>query len=127
MKLKHPNSEADFVIEPRYFLDVFDVYDREETLGAKLSRIDPNDPQQRIALLREWFFEDPDIAKLSAEHKVELSRVLRRSLDENYDFARLFDRETDHWDFFSLPGSWEVRDPRGFFEEIYRLSLEYWT
>jgi hypothetical protein len=126
MKLKYPDSEVDFVVEPRYFLGVFDVYDREETLGAELDRVDPNDSKQLTELLRRRFFEGPRVAKLSAEHKVELTRVLKRALDENYDFAKLFDAETDHWDCFSLPGSWQVRNPRAFFEEIYRLAGEYW-
>jgi hypothetical protein len=128
VKLKYPDSDFDFVVGPAYFVAQFDVYDREETLGVEYGQFDPNDPKQLTALLRKHFFESPWIARHSVEHRVELTRILKLALDSNFDFAPLFDPyaigASSALEYYSLP--WRVRDPRGFFEELYRLAREYW-
>src|SRR4051812_35082364 len=106
MKLKHPESDADFDVSPAYFITVFDVYDREETLEVELEKFDPNVSQQRTALLRKYCFEGPRVAKLSAEHKSELIRVLKLALDENFDFVKLFETDYDAADYLILPKRW---------------------
>ena len=56
MSLKHINSSADFIVDPRDFLNCFDVYDREETLGEELNQFDPNEQVQLEDLFERYFF-----------------------------------------------------------------------
>jgi hypothetical protein len=76
MLLKYPNSNVDFVVTPAYFLGDFDVYDREETLGARLEKFDPNNDEQLQVVLEQYFFRGARATGLTAEHKAEL--VLNR-------------------------------------------------
>lgn len=126
MKLKFPDSNVDFIVGPSYFLGDFDVYDREETLGAQLARFDPNDLNQLRDLLRERFFEGPRVAKLSAEHKKELLRVLASALEENFDFSALIEPDINSGNNFALPDSWAIKDSRVFFAAIYHQACLYW-
>lgn len=127
MALKYPNSNVAFVVGPGYFLGDFDVYDREETLGAKLDKFNPNDKSQLHLLLDEYFFNGARVASLSPEHKAELIRVLEAALNnEEFDFSALVTHERDPEDYFTLPDSWSIKDPRSMFINIYNITLEHW-
>lgn len=56
MRLKHVNSSADFIVGPEDFLNCFDDYDREETLGEELNQFDPNKSGQLKTLFDRYFF-----------------------------------------------------------------------
>jgi len=125
--LKHPDSNVDFVITPAIVLGDFDIYDREETLGAELDKYNPNDAGDLKSLFDRYFFERRSVRAWSIEHKAEVIRVLVESLkNENFDFFALItmDREPD--DCFTLPNSWDIENPRLFFLEIYEILLDKW-
>ncbi len=125
--LKHPNSNVPFVVGPAYFLGEFDVYDREETLGVRLNRFNPNDESQLRQLLEEFFFKGGRVKNLTSEHKSELLRVLASAImDDGFDFAALIADDRDPDDCFMLPSSWNIEDPRSFFKNIYSIALENW-
>lgn len=128
MKLKHLDSDVDFIVTPAAFLGVFDIYDREETLGCYLDQFNPNDPKQLEKLLEERFFNDKRILRYTVNHKIEMMTVLIKALNnKNFDFAPLLVSDPDNsFDTFTLPHSWEFNRPRFYFEEIYRLALKNW-
>lgn len=124
--LKHPNSDVDFVVTPAYFVGVFNVYDREETLGVRLATFDPNDEEQLVSVMDEFFFNGAWVASLSPEHRNEMLRVLASALaDASYDFDALISDEAVG-EYFYLPAEWEIRDAREFFSRIYQLALARW-
>jgi len=124
MSLKFPDSDVEFVVTPAYFLGDFDVYDREETLGEYLSNFDPNDDDQLCTVLEEKFFNGGRLLKFSLGHKNELLRVLTLALaDADYDFSATIHDEND---YFCLPWSWGIKNPRRFFEAIYIRMYERW-
>ncbi|SHF78774.1 hypothetical protein SAMN02745781_03156 [Vibrio gazogenes DSM 21264] len=124
MSLKFPDSDIEFVVTPAYFLGDFDVYDREETLGEYLSQFDPNDFDQLSYLLDEKFFNGGRLSKFSLEHKYELLKMLAQALsDSSYDFdSVIYERD----DYFCLPYSWVINNPRLFFEIIYLKMYKHW-
>ena len=127
MKLKYPDTDIDFDGSPRNFLECFDVYDREETLGEVLNRFDPNDPVQLSELIRQYVFDPPRVAHLTAGHRALLILELKKALDENYDFGPMFTSDQNSPAVIELPSKWVIRDPRGFFEEIYRQAKVHWS
>lgn len=127
MLLKHPNSDRPFIVSPGYFLGGFDIYDREETLGERLNAFNPNDKNQLRLLLDDRFFKGAIVDQLSVEHKAELMRVLEDALNaEDFDFGVLVSHERDTEDYFTLPSSWDIKEPRLFFLNIYDIALERW-
>lgn len=128
MKLKYPNSSLDFKPSLGWFLGAFDVYDREETLGEKLDRVDPLDPVQLQQLFDQFVFAHIDEAHgYTAEHKAEIVKCLVAALrKETYDFsAHLPDYEDGANDFF-LPSSWAFPRPRYVFEQAYLATVRHW-
>ena len=123
--LKHPGSDLDFSVDVGYFLGDLNVYDREESLGALLETYDPNRSSDLTALVRDRILASKRFERLSADHKRILLQKLRGALALDDDFAKFFDPESAG-DFFALPYSWEIREPRKFFEEIYRQIVESW-
>jgi hypothetical protein len=77
-------------------------------------------------LLRERFFKGARVAKLGAEHKKELVRVLGSALAENFDFSGLIDPDLNPDNCFALPDTWVIKDPRSLFEEIYNQACLHW-
>lgn len=122
--LKDPFLNEPF--EPRlmWFIGVFDVYDREETRGVELEEYNPNDSSDREVLIRKYCLNLP---YLSHRHKLVLLENVKVKLeDPTYDFQLLF--EIDPCEASSWPrGEWDcLEDPRGFFQDIYRLAMEVW-
>jgi hypothetical protein len=115
MKLKYPDSSADFDASPAFLLRDLDVCDREGTLGAELGSFGPNDSMQLTSLLRQYLFEQPFRRTLGVEHKAEPLRILKRSLDEEFCFASLV-RPGGAADHLVLP--WDTRNLRAFFESL---------
>ncbi|MCH8622615.1 hypothetical protein [Undibacterium sp. TS12] len=124
MALKGPMCSADFQPDPTSFLAVFDIYDREESLGVELAKYDPNDFAQLNTLMRDFYFSVKDDF-FKPEHKAELIRVLAEALHDNsYDFAALVVYEYN--EYISLPDTWEIHNPRQFFRNIYTIASEHW-
>jgi hypothetical protein len=125
--IKHPNSNVDFVVGPGFFLGDFDVYDREESLGQRLERFNPNDSAQLRSLMDEFFFKGARVSGLNALHKAELVRVLADALaNKDFDFRELIAPEGDFGDCFALPESWNIVNPRALFLDIYELTIQRW-
>ena len=107
-----------------HFLGPFDVYDREETLGATLDAYDMNDAVQRAALIRRHITSQ--YKELGYRHRHALVQVLARALqDPAYDFQAMLEHDPDCT--HALPARWDAMDePRAFFADIYRLVQRDW-
>ena len=122
--LRDPFLDEEFDPDLMWFIGVFNVYDREETLGEELEIFDPNDENDRSVLIRKYSL---DKSYMSYRHKFVLVQSLASKLsDQNYNFQSLF--EIDESETSSWPrGEWyELADPRGFFEHVYVLAQEVW-
>lgn len=123
--LHHPFlNEEEFLPSSMWFIGVFDVYDREETLGAELGIYNPNVERKRAELIKRYSLH---LNYLSYRHKFVLVKYLATKLgDELHDFQRYFDIDED--EAASWPrGEWyELNNPRDFFEHIYTLVQEVW-
>ncbi|WP_310650425.1 hypothetical protein [Pseudomonas sp. FW300-N1B4] len=107
-----------------WFIGRFDVYDREETLGAELVIYNPNDKFDRAELIKRYAL---DLGCISYRHKLVLVESLANKLgDRNYDFQSLFD--IDEGEAASWPrGEWyELESPREFLQHVYTLAREVW-
>jgi hypothetical protein len=127
MYLHHPRSTVPFVPSPRFVLGPFDIYDREETLGALLDPWDPNDPMQLETLLDLHFF--PWIAEdhgYTVAHRSALVASVQGALaDPNFDYPSLLKPPPDQPEF-SLPPSWSLLDPKRFLAAAYEILLKRW-
>ncbi|MHC8322720.1 hypothetical protein ACYZT4_18850 [Pseudomonas sp. GB2N2] len=124
MMLLDPFLNEEFEPDLMWFVGVFGVYDREETLGAKLEIYDPNDIDDRAELIKKYCL---NLDYLSYRHKFVLVESLAVKLnDEKYNFQGLFDIDED--EAASWPrGEWyELANPRGFLQHVYILAQEYW-
>lgn len=102
----------DEVFEPglMWFIGVFNVYDRGETLGAELEVYDPNNWGDQIELIRKYSLK---LGYLTCRHKFVLVESLADKLnDESYNFQKLFDideGEAASWpcgEWYELESSW---------------------
>ncbi|KAA0943148.1 hypothetical protein FQ186_27600 [Pseudomonas sp. ANT_H14] len=123
--LFHPLSDhLPFDASLNYFVGIFDIYDREETKGVELAKYNPNDPKDRKELILKYCL-DPDKI-FSYRHKYKLMENLEFALTtKNFDFHIYF--EDNHDEYTSM--AWdetEIDDPRGFFEEVFRLANKEW-
>ncbi|MCU7214295.1 hypothetical protein [Pseudomonas sp. VE 196-7] len=122
--LKDPFLNEPFDPRLMWFIGMFDVYDREETRGVELEVYNPDDPGDREALIRKYCL---DLPYLSHRHKLVLLENLEVKLaDPTCDFQHLF--EIDPCEAASWPREeWDsLENPRGFFEDIYKLAIEVW-
>lgn len=127
MRVHCQNTKIDFKPSISDFIGNLDIYDREETLGVYLDRFDPNNRGDVCNLLKETFFHGPSTSGLSISHKEFLVELLINALrDPGFDFCKPFDTDDGNCDTFTLPFSWEIKKPRMFFEEAYRIALSEW-
>lgn len=122
--LLDPFLNEEFRPDLMWFIGVFGVYDREETLGAELEVYDPNDSGDRAELIKKYSL---NLDYLSYRHKFVLVESLADRLnDESYDFQNLFD--IDEEEAASWPrGEWyELENPREFLQHVYTLAQEVW-
>ncbi|WP_449441270.1 hypothetical protein [Pseudomonas migulae] len=124
MMLRDPFLDEKFDPNLMWFVGVFGVYDREETLGVELEVYDPNNKYDRTELIRKYSLNLND---LSYRHKFVLVEALANKLnDESYNFQQLFD--IDEGEAASWPrGEWyELENPREFLQDVYALAQEEW-
>lgn len=122
--LLDPFLNEEFQPDLMWFIGVFDVYDREETLGVELEIFDPNNNDDRAWLIKNYSLH---LDYLSYRHKFLLVEFLAEKLnDESYNFQTLFD--IDEGEAASWPrGEWyELESPREFFQHVYTLAQEIW-
>lgn len=107
-----------------YWLGGISIFDREETLGAALWVYNPNKQSDREQVIRKFVLSRFD--HLTYRHRFLLFKILEETLSiSDFDFSAQFESDYDAnthlaWD------ETEVDDPRGFFEDIYRLASEEW-
>lgn len=123
--LMHPYLNVPYKPRLKHFLGGFDVYDREESLGAELSDYDPDCPSDRLSLIYKFIVKR--FAGLSYRHKFVLVAVLGESLAG--ETSKLFEAfEHDPFSHTLLPSGWnEITDPRIFFEHVYIVLSEVWV
>lgn len=118
------DSGTPYLPTPAHFLGGFDIYDREETLGVELEAYNPENPKDRIELIEKYCINRYE--NISYRHKFVLLKSLKNALlDKNLDFNKLLEDNPE--EYSSLPPGWdEMRNPRAFFEEIFRIASEKW-
>ncbi|MBB3241658.1 hypothetical protein FHW68_003184 [Pseudomonas sp. Tn43] len=124
MMLRDPFLDEEFRPDLMWFIGVFGVYDREETLGAELEVYDPNNKDDRAELIRKYSL---NLGYLTYRHKLVLMESLADKLnDESYDFQGLFDIDEDEAASWARGEWYELKDPRGFLQHVYTLAQEVW-
>lgn len=124
MMLLDPFLNEEFEPDLMWFVGVFGVYDREETLGAELEVYDPNDIDDRAELIKKYSLV---LDYLSYRHKFVLLQFLAEKLnDESFDFQGLFDIDEDEAASWPRKEWYELENPRAFFQHVYTLAQEFW-
>jgi hypothetical protein len=119
-----PKFNAPFEPTIFYWLGGISIFDREETLGASLWVYNPNSNDDREQIIRGFILRRFD--NLTYRHRFSLFGILEEILAlPEFDFSALFESDYDAntcmaWD------ETEIENPRGFFEDIYRLAAEEW-
>lgn len=123
--LFHPSSEhIPFDASLRYFVGIFDIYDREESKREELHAYNPNNQKDREALILRYCLDPYN--EFSHRHKYKLMENLSFALNtENFDFSSFFEDDPDEYSTMAWDET-EIADPRGFFADIYRLANEVW-
>ncbi len=121
--LKWPKYDLPFAPTLSYWLGGISIYDREETIGAALWVYNPNDPGDREKVIKDFVLTRFD--DLTYRHKFLLFKILEGFLSlPDFDFSTEFEADYDEND--SIAWDETEIDPRGFFEDIYRLASEAW-
>ena len=107
---------------PAFFLAGVDIYDREDTLGEALEKLNPNNPIDRKVIIVKYCLP----TRKSYRHKFLIHRSLEVALrDKNFDFKSLLKYDPEVYS--SLPCGWdEMENTRAFFEDIFRLATIEW-
>lgn len=122
--LKWPKLDAVFEPTILYWLGGISIFDREETLGAALWVYNPNDRNDRERIIREFILRR--FEHLTYRHRFMLFNILEAALAiPNFDFSTQFESDYDA----NISMAWdetEIENPRGFFEDIYRIAKDEW-
>lgn len=124
MMLRDPFMDRDFEPNLMWFIGVFNVYDREETRGEELKVFNPNNQREREFLILRYGLK---LGCLSYRHKFLLFELLAEKIrDRSYDFETLFNIDEVYDSSWPRAEWYALEDPRGFFEDVYRLAREEW-
>ncbi len=117
-----PADGLPFEPTPSFFLAGIDIYDREETLGEELEKLDPDNPDDRELIVLRYCLP----TKRSYRHKYLAYKCLEAALaDSEYDFQSLFLYDPESYS--SFPSGWdEMHSARVFFEDVFRLASKVW-
>lgn len=122
--LMWPKFNLPFIPTLSYWLGGIATFDREETLGAKLRAYNPNKANDRGMIVRDFIL--PRFNGLTFRHRFLLCKILEDCLSQtDYDFATEFEADYDANESVAWDET-EIENPRGFFEDIYRLASEEW-
>ena len=122
--LRDPFLNEPFDPNLKWFIGVFDVYDREQSLGKVLEKYNPNKKVDREVLIKNYAL---NLNYLTYRHRYVLLKALKSNLsDESYDFQSLF--EISEEDASSWPRAewYELESPRDFLLDIYVLAQILW-
>jgi len=112
--------------EPKlsYILAGISIYDQEETLGQSLWIYNPNKRDEREVIINNFII--PNLDYLSYRHRFVIFKLLESFLSKtDFDFATQFESDYDEPRTIAWNEA-EIDDPRGFFEDIYRLASKEW-
>lgn len=93
-------------------------------MGEVLWNYNPNRQDEREEVIRKFIL--PSYDYLTYRHRFLVFKLLERILlDVDFDFSKQFESDYDNprilaWD------ETEIENPRGFFEDIYRLASDEW-
>ncbi|WP_150635978.1 hypothetical protein [Pseudomonas fluorescens] len=122
--LTHPFVDTPYEPQLSYILAGISIYDREETLGEALWVYNPNKQEDREEIIRKFIISDFDY--LTYRHRFLIFKMLDEVLQQpDFDFSTQFESDYDEYHALAWDET-EIDDPRGFFEEIYRLASEEW-
>lgn len=122
--LKDPFLNEPFDPSLKWFIGVFDVYDREQGLGLAMEKLNPNEKTEREALIKIYALQ---LDYLSYRHKYVLIKALENSLnDEKYDFQSLFEIREDDSASWPREEWYELDSPRDFLLDVYLLAQSQW-
>ncbi|WP_085631328.1 hypothetical protein [Pseudomonas sp. R16(2017)] len=125
MKLRDPFLNEIFEPSLMWFIDVFDIYDREETLGQELEIYNPNDESDREILITKYSL---NMSYLSYRHKFMLIHNLRKKLDiKDYNFRTVFEINEDEAASWPREEWYGLESVRAFFQEIHNLAQTVWA
>jgi hypothetical protein len=122
--LMHPYLNVPYNPSVEHLLGGFDIYDREESLGAELSAYDPENPLDRELLISRFIVKR--FAALSYRHKFVLFCMLGGMLDGD---PGVFSESLEHdpKSHSLLPAGWnDMRKPKDFFEDVHLKLSEAW-
>ncbi|WP_219268571.1 hypothetical protein [Pseudomonas sp. Xaverov 259] len=122
--LKDPFLNEPFNPSLKWFIGVFDVYDREQELGEELEKYNPNEKGDREKLIKTYALS---LDYLSYRHKYALIQYLKECLnDKTYDFQSLFEINEDEAASWPRAEWYELENPKDFLDEIYQLAHIAW-
>lgn len=122
--LTWPRFNTPFVPTIFYWLGGVSIFDREETLGAELWVYNPNKKTDREEIIKKFVLKRFDC--LNYRHRYLLFKVLEESLSSpGFDFSTQFENDWEANTYLAWDET-EIDNPRGFFEDIYRLANEEW-
>ncbi|WP_201193021.1 hypothetical protein [Pseudomonas fluorescens] len=122
--LTHPYGSIPFAPEISYILAGISIYDKEETLGEALWAFDPNKQSDRDKIIKKFII--PNFDYLTYRHKFLVFKMLEDTLQQpDFDFSSQFVNDYEEYRALAWDQT-EINDPRGFFEDIYRLANEAW-
>lgn len=122
--LTHPFVDNPYEPQLSYILAGISIYDREETLGKALWVYNPNKQDEREKIIKKFIISDFDY--LSYRHRFVIFKMLEEILQQpDFDFSTQFESDYDEYSALAWDET-EIENPRGFFEDIYRLASEEW-
>ncbi|VVO64209.1 hypothetical protein [Pseudomonas fluorescens] len=124
--MRSPFISVELSWEPRisYLLAGLDLDSCDDEVREKMKTYNPNCSPDRSEIVK--LFVLPALEYLSYRHRFAILELLETSLvDKGIDFSVQFETDYDEcsstvWD------ETEIEDPRGFFEEIFKLAGEQW-
>lgn len=121
--LKYPDTDVPYNPDIYSFLYGFDIYGKDEEFIAKLEGYNPNNINDRQELIECCFIERYNT--LSYRHKYVFIKLLSDATkNKRYDFSKIINSYED--DYSCLPWSWNIENPREFFEDILRIAKDAW-
>jgi hypothetical protein len=128
MSESSPESTGDLRPTLYTLVSIFDVYDREDSLGESLNKYNPNDSEQLRGLFHELYLSNASVDKVSTNYKLRILTVLQNALaDPTFDFDRILDRYNLAEQYISLPTRWSNINARAFFEQAYLSVYGKWA
>ena len=107
-----------------YWLGGISIFDREETLGAELWACDPNKQSDREQIIKKFVLKRFD--HLTYRHRCLLFKIFEESLSvTNLELSTQVEGDCEANTYFAWDET-EIDNPRGFFEDMYRLASDEW-